>query len=308
MRWEDERYVRLYTRDTITWKMLPWQGKALLPLLMRKVDRAGLLDVGEHGPDGLAALVELPVEVVSEGLAALVKTKTAQWTDDGRALFLPNFLRAQEAHQSDAQRKRDQRERRAAEAKLDAFGLSQNVTDCPNSGQEVTAGHTESQSVTGGHSEPSLAEPSLAVVPTGAPEGAAQESLRLVESPAPKPKKPKKPKKPNEQFELVAFYEQQWVKAFKPEDGKPPPREDAMWGHASKLIKDSDLPTAMKYVVLFIADPDRHIASRGHRFVDIASRVAAYKKAAQAPPVKGALPLSSSMSDETREALKKIGF
>ena len=27
MRWEDERWVRLYTRDTVNWKLLPWQSK-----------------------------------------------------------------------------------------------------------------------------------------------------------------------------------------------------------------------------------------------------------------------------------------
>ena len=120
----------------------------------------------------------------------------------------------------------------------------------------------------------------------------------------PKPKR-KTDKPPNETYELVAMYERLWVETFKPEDGKAPPREDAMWGHASKLIKDNTLPVAMKYVVQFIADTDRHIAGRGHRFVDIASRVAAYKKSAQAPPPgKGSLPLSSSVDPETRKNMK----
>jgi hypothetical protein len=92
MRWEDERYVRLYTRDTITWKMLPWEGKALLALLFRKVDRAGLIDVGDYGAEGVAALVDLPTEVVTEGLASLIKAKTVQWAEGGTVLLLPNFL------------------------------------------------------------------------------------------------------------------------------------------------------------------------------------------------------------------------
>lgn len=163
MRWEDERYVRLYTRDTITWKMLPWEGKALLALLFRKVDRAGLIDVGDYGAEGVAALVDLPTDVVSEGLAALIKARTVQWAEGGTVLLVPNFLTAQEAHQSDAQRKRDQRERVVAKAKLDAITpeMSHGVTKSHETGQKVTTGHTESQVVTSGHSDPIRSEPSL---------------------------------------------------------------------------------------------------------------------------------------------------
>jgi hypothetical protein len=163
VRWEDERYVRLYTRDTITWKMLPWEGKALLALLFRKVDRAGLIDVGDYGAEGVAALVDLPTDVVSEGLAALIKAKTVQWAEGGTVLLVPNFLTAQEAHQSDAQRKRDQRERVVAKAKLDAISpeMSHGVTESHETGQIVTTGHTESQPVTTGHSDPIRSEPSL---------------------------------------------------------------------------------------------------------------------------------------------------
>jgi hypothetical protein len=163
MRWEDERYVRLYTRDTITWKMLPWEGKALLALLFRKVDRAGLIDVGDYGAEGVAALVDLPTEVVTEGLASLIKAKTVQWAEGGTVLLLPNFLTAQEAHQSDAQRKRDQRERVVAKAKLDSIAheMSQGVTKSHETGQKVTSGHTESQPVTVGHSDLIRSEPSL---------------------------------------------------------------------------------------------------------------------------------------------------
>lgn len=72
MRWEDERYVRVYTRDTATWKTLPWQARALLPLLMRKLDRAGLMELGGEGASGIAAVLDLPATVVRPGLAALV--------------------------------------------------------------------------------------------------------------------------------------------------------------------------------------------------------------------------------------------
>lgn len=43
MNWSDERYVKLYERDTLTW---PWQAKCVFALLLRKVDRSGVLDTG----------------------------------------------------------------------------------------------------------------------------------------------------------------------------------------------------------------------------------------------------------------------
>jgi hypothetical protein len=152
MRFEDERYIRSYTRDTIAWKMLPWESKCLLQLLFRKVDRVGLLDVGDYGIEGIAVIVELPVHIVEAGLPKLLEKQMVQWTGDHRdVLFIPNFLAAQEAHTSDAQRKRDQRERATARARLQALGLesdemSRGVTDGPVAGQEVT-GVTRSHSV-----------------------------------------------------------------------------------------------------------------------------------------------------------------
>lgn len=99
MNWIDEDFIKLYTRDTVTWKLLPWQGKALLPLLLRKLDRAGVADVdGANSPSeaaqAVAELVDLPEEVVRPGLEALIKRGVLQLAS-GR-LVAPNFIKAQE--------------------------------------------------------------------------------------------------------------------------------------------------------------------------------------------------------------------
>ena len=45
--WANERYeVRLYTRDTPNWTVAPWEARAVLPLILRKLDRKGILDLG----------------------------------------------------------------------------------------------------------------------------------------------------------------------------------------------------------------------------------------------------------------------
>ena len=98
MRFEDERYIRLFTRDTITWRKIKWQGRTLLSMLFRVVDRAGILDVDSRDLEGLAELVLLPLEIVEVGLERLITTKTVEWVGErGDVLFIPNFLKAQEA-------------------------------------------------------------------------------------------------------------------------------------------------------------------------------------------------------------------
>ena len=143
MDWANEKYVRLFVRDTTTWKLLPWQSKALLPLIMRKLDRSGIIDLGEDGEEGLAAVVEVPLEFLQAGLPALLKRDVYRVL--GGKLVMPNFLAAQEARQSDAQRKRESRENQRLAAMK-----SQSVTECPESSQshEVTTCHASSVLVT----------------------------------------------------------------------------------------------------------------------------------------------------------------
>lgn len=151
MRWEDERYVRVYTRDTLNWRLLGFNGRAILMLLLRQVDRAGVLEIGEVAPaEALALMLDAPLDVAEAGWRSLLATKSAVL--DGTRIVIPNFLEAQEARSSDAERQRKSRDL-ARVTKRDV--QSHTVTETPVS---VTICHTPSQPVT-----PSLAVPSLAV-------------------------------------------------------------------------------------------------------------------------------------------------
>lgn len=168
MRWEDERYVRVYTRDTTDWVALGWEAQSLFVLTMRKVDRAGILDLGKSGVRGLAALVAMPLEVVQRALPTLVEDGCVKLT--GSVLVLPNFIEAQEAKQSDAQRKREQRAR-------DRDLASAGVTNCDHSSRNVTGADTSggvaSISVTPNCAVPSRTEEALS--PALAREGESPE-------------------------------------------------------------------------------------------------------------------------------------
>lgn len=176
MRWEDERYVRLYTRDTANWKRLPWQSKCLLPLILRKLDRAGIADVGGDIQDGLAALLDIPLDLVTTGLPPLLSQGVFVVKDD--CLVMPNFLAAQEVRQSDKARKAAQRERARAKILNDSNS---------EESRPVTGSHTESPEVT-----PCLAVPSL----TEGGDARAHDPCAQGVVPVPEPAPPPPPQEP----------------------------------------------------------------------------------------------------------------
>jgi hypothetical protein len=162
MRWEDERYVRVYVRDTADWLALGWEAQSLLVLTMRKVDRAGLLELGRAGVRGLAAVVGMPLDVVERALPVLLEDGCVVL--NGSTLVVPNFIEAQEAAQSDAHRKRESRARARDRAAASVRTESRNVTDAGRNvttePDPVTSGHVGSQSVTPNCAVPSRAVPS----------------------------------------------------------------------------------------------------------------------------------------------------
>jgi len=141
MNWGDERYVRLYTRDTADWVTLGWEAQALFALLLRKVDRAGILWLGKHGLRAVAVLLGMPGDVVDRAIKPLVDDGCIELR--GQNLVIRNFIEAQEAKASDVQRQREHREKKRALAMT-----------------AVTTCHAPSQDVT-----PSRAVPFLAVPP-----------------------------------------------------------------------------------------------------------------------------------------------
>lgn len=123
MNWSDERYVRVYTRDTISWFSIGWEAQALFLLILRKVDRAGVLDMGigplgvdvgtdaiADGCEGLGGLLRMPAEVVRRALARLLADGCI--VHEGQYLVVKNFIEAQESTMSTVTRQRESRERR----------------------------------------------------------------------------------------------------------------------------------------------------------------------------------------------------
>lgn len=167
--YEDEDYVRYYTRDTVSWRALGWEGQTVLALMLHgKFDRSGVFDCDGHDPSQAVTLVTgVPTQVTVVGLERILASKT--WVLRDGKLVWPKFVHAQSCRRSDRARQRESREKRRGDA------LGENVTD-------VTSCHSESQHVT-----PSLAKPSLAEDPPKPPRGRKRQRAKLPEVPIPNP-------------------------------------------------------------------------------------------------------------------------
>ena len=190
MKWEDERWIKVYTRDTASWIVLSWEARALFLEVLRKVDRAGAVSLGGCGTMGLAAVVRFPVDVTERALAELVARGQVVTSED--AVTVPNFIDAQEARSSSAARKRAERERRdMSHAVTRGHANADSVTPCDDRSQNVTKCHAESHEVTRSHtasrSEQNRTEQNR--LRESAPEAAPTSHEPAVE--APKRAKPK---------------------------------------------------------------------------------------------------------------------
>lgn len=150
MNWCDEKYVKLYTRNTATWVLWPWQARAIFAPLLRATNYAGILETGNGDAlTALAALIMFPREVVEVGINAMLETGTLEKIRCG--YLMPKYIEAQEATKTDTRKKRDQRERQRAQARefveapvTECHQASPSVTECPPPAQHSTAQPTTS--------------------------------------------------------------------------------------------------------------------------------------------------------------------
>ncbi len=160
MRWEDEQWIKVYTRDTADWLALSYDARSLFLNLLRKVDRAGLLPLGRHGKRAVAIIVgapELWEERIAPALDELLDDGCVRI--EGGGLIIPNFVAAQEARQTDRARKAAQRARDRDQAVASSVTAEPEVRDNTGSESEgVTRRHTASHGVTNRREETRVEE------------------------------------------------------------------------------------------------------------------------------------------------------
>lgn len=158
MNFEDEPYVRVYVRDTKTWLKLGFEGQAVLLFVLRKLDRAGVLDGIDEPAADVALLTGVPVAIVEAGLPRLLERGVLVLRGD--RLIMPNYIEAQSCAKSDRLRQQEQRQRRRNDSLADS-SASGAVTIRDDSSRDVTAvtsRHEPSQDVTPILSVPSFSD------------------------------------------------------------------------------------------------------------------------------------------------------
>jgi hypothetical protein len=212
--YSDESYVRLYTRDTKTWLRLGFEGQTVLMFLLRKVDRAGVLDGMDEPESDLSLVTGVPLAFVQEGLPRLLKGKVVHLV--GNRLIIPNFIEAQAAPRTDKARQRDTRDKRAA---LGRLVTARHKTEPP--------GHSPSQSVT-----PSLATPSSTKLSSAEEEISSSPPPASVDPPTP----------------LLAIREvfAEWQTVHAHPDAKLDAKRTARIGSALKLFAPDQLKQAIR--------------------------------------------------------------
>lgn len=154
MDFANEEYRRLYVRDTITWKRLEWDGQNVLMQVLRKMDRAGVFELGGIPPaDAIALSAGTVVRNVEDGLARILDLGVLKHVGD--SLVWPKFVEAQTVNKTDKQRQRESRDRRRSSS----LSESDHVTSRDNSeSHKVTNGHAGSHAVTVGHGRSPIAQ------------------------------------------------------------------------------------------------------------------------------------------------------
>lgn len=114
MDWCDETWVKLYRRDTADWLLLSWRARGLFCLLLRAVNRSGVLDLGKTGSRAVAVHVRGEWHEIGPALEELLGDGCVRI--NGAALVIPNFVNAQDAAMSDRARSKVSRERKRDEA------------------------------------------------------------------------------------------------------------------------------------------------------------------------------------------------
>jgi hypothetical protein len=146
--WADESYVKLYTRDSLSWKLLGWEGQTvLLHMLRDRFDRSGVFEYGCHNlSHAVTAVTGLPLDVTERGLEKLLGAGT--WVISDGKLVWPEYVEAQLSRKSDRLRQQESRKNRKQTALSTDNELSRFVTACDNPSRPVTTSHSTSQNVT----------------------------------------------------------------------------------------------------------------------------------------------------------------
>ncbi len=142
LEWDQDRWVKVYVRDSGDFAMLSWDAKALLLMLWRKADPLGVVRSAARCLPAFLGHRENATQI-AQGLADLEAIGAVEVRPD--SLRLLEFVDAQSAVLSDRVRQAAHRERKAVSGNTIA---SHNVTESHAMSRDVTHCHAASRDVT----------------------------------------------------------------------------------------------------------------------------------------------------------------
>jgi hypothetical protein len=131
--YDDEHWIKVYTRDTAGWLAVSWQARGLALEIARKLPKkTGELSLGRRGLEALAGLLRAPWSEIEPFVQELIADGRLEYDAERQVIRDPGHVARQTAATSAAERKRRQRD-------VAAVG--------------VTRRHAESRAVTPSHEE-----------------------------------------------------------------------------------------------------------------------------------------------------------
>lgn len=112
MNYEDEKFIKVYTRDTAAWLALPWQCRGLMLEISRKIPQlTGELSLGRKGLATLAALLRAEWSEIEPYVRELIADGRIEYDEQQQLIRDPQHVERQTAIASTARRSQDYRER-----------------------------------------------------------------------------------------------------------------------------------------------------------------------------------------------------
>jgi hypothetical protein len=155
MKWQNERWIKVYVRSNPDFLALSWQARGLFFLVLRELDPLGEMKLGKLGTKGVSVAIRGPWVEVKPFWEELVLDGCIEVLEDETAARAPGFVEAQEARQSDAARAMKYREMKKTSSVV-SDEHSRFVTRCDAiasrsvtpASRNLNARHTPSHAVT----------------------------------------------------------------------------------------------------------------------------------------------------------------
>ncbi len=139
MKYDEENWIKVYTRDTAGWLSLSWQARGLSLEIARKLPKkTGELSLGRKGLEALAALLRASWPEIEPYIRELIEDGKLAYDAERQVICDPQHPARQEAIASGKVRTQEWRERKASKPANDVTGGDAGVTPCDEPRRSVT--------------------------------------------------------------------------------------------------------------------------------------------------------------------------